>query len=740
MTITLASSKSLILILALFIPWSFAALCSGQITDWQGGAGFSWSNAANWTAGLPTNLHTARLGNLGAESTTYLDANSIINRLEISNGAAFYTDGFDLVTTGDTLLHDPFLDSIVPFIKVEGSTFATNDLDIVSGWLWLSNGGNVFVHGELVVTNTPNASVDGELVGNGTVSLTKNSGVALRNDGEITPGKTGLTIAQLANGLIDLDGYSGDGLINMFRGTGDRNLTIAGTELSDPFSGRILLAGASVLDMGLDVGWIADQNSEITFIGTDHLDPGIIQGAPLTLQGEMHAANIHGHPSLARIYADAEIAESAVINVDEESLLAFHGQSLVDGAEFNLAEGGKVNFNGTTILESGTINTFSGQVGDGAVEFLGPTEYSGNLTVNGIARQVGDASVSDSTTINAQTFDLDGNASANWEIANALTINTDKIESVGGNYFNGTVHITGSALAKLTLNINQGPEHWEMQGEMTLANSLHFPVTRVDGVQMELAGDLHVDGENVRIAADTNFMNSSTTSFASADSSLVMQSASRVLEDANFLGAGTLVNHTTGQMTIADGASLNEAGLENRGLLKIDDSAGIADVARFENSANGRLMVDVGGHVAGDQFDVLLTGSGVAQLDGRLIVKLIDAGNGPFQPAIGDEFTIIAAVAGVNGQFSQVPMSILDGTGYEWEVLYNSNDVTIRVSNTIPNTYLGDINQDGLVNLLDVTPFVSVVESGEYNVFADVNCDGLVNLLDVNAFVALMTE
>ena len=53
---------------------------------------------------------------------------------------------------------------------------------------------------------------------------------------------------------------------------------------------------------------------------------------------------------------------------------------------------------------------------------------------------------------------------------------------------------------------------------------------------------------------------------------------------------------------------------------------------------------------------------------------------------------------------------------------------------------LGDVNQDGELNLLDVGPFVEVISSGDYQVEADVNKDGNVDLLDVARFVELLSS
>ena len=50
----------------------------------------------------------------------------------------------------------------------------------------------------------------------------------------------------------------------------------------------------------------------------------------------------------------------------------------------------------------------------------------------------------------------------------------------------------------------------------------------------------------------------------------------------------------------------------------------------------------------------------------------------------------------------------------------------------------GDVNQDGEVNLLDVSPFIGLLNSGDYQKEADVNGDGVVNLLDVQPFIDLL--
>ena len=65
----------------------------------------------------------------------------------------------------------------------------------------------------------------------------------------------------------------------------------------------------------------------------------------------------------------------------------------------------------------------------------------------------------------------------------------------------------------------------------------------------------------------------------------------------------------------------------------------------------------------------------------------------------------------------------------------NSDDVSVLLNQCV---LLGDVNQDGTVNLLDVQPFVDLLTSGGFQAEADINQHGEVTLLDVSPFVQLL--
>ncbi len=63
----------------------------------------------------------------------------------------------------------------------------------------------------------------------------------------------------------------------------------------------------------------------------------------------------------------------------------------------------------------------------------------------------------------------------------------------------------------------------------------------------------------------------------------------------------------------------------------------------------------------------------------------------------------------------------------------------LQIGTDINQTILGDVNQDGFVNLLDVQPFVVLISNSGFQVEADINQDGDVNLLDVGPFIKILS-
>ena len=54
--------------------------------------------------------------------------------------------------------------------------------------------------------------------------------------------------------------------------------------------------------------------------------------------------------------------------------------------------------------------------------------------------------------------------------------------------------------------------------------------------------------------------------------------------------------------------------------------------------------------------------------------------------------------------------------------------------------FLGDANVNGVVDFLDISPFVSLIRSGTFIAQADTNVDGFVNFLDIAPFIAILNS
>ena len=53
---------------------------------------------------------------------------------------------------------------------------------------------------------------------------------------------------------------------------------------------------------------------------------------------------------------------------------------------------------------------------------------------------------------------------------------------------------------------------------------------------------------------------------------------------------------------------------------------------------------------------------------------------------------------------------------------------------------LGDVNLDGVVDFLDISPFISLLTNNGFQLEADVNQDGAVNFLDISPFIAILAN
>ena len=112
----------------------------------------------------------------------------------------------------------------------------------------------------------------------------------------------------------------------------------------------------------------------------------------------------------------------------------------------------------------------------------------------------------------------------------------------------------------------------------------------------------------------------------------------------------------------------------------------------------------------------------------------------------GDVSATTDSVSATGGEFVTLSDLATDGSGNLSVTVTRANvqilftAVTIEATNTVEDNFgLGDVNQDGLVNFLDISPFISVLSmAGEFQFEADTNQDGVVSFLDISPFIMLL--
>ena len=81
-----------------------------------------------------------------------------------------------------------------------------------------------------------------------------------------------------------------------------------------------------------------------------------------------------------------------------------------------------------------------------------------------------------------------------------------------------------------------------------------------------------------------------------------------------------------------------------------------------------------------------------------------------------------------------------------WSYTHSGNNANIARAQRYPLDYFdeidhgiaGDLNDDGILNILDIVSLVNLVLSNNYEASGDINGDGLLNILDIVSLVNLI--
>ena len=122
--------------------------------------------------------------------------------------------------------------------------------------------------------------------------------------------------------------------------------------------------------------------------------------------------------------------------------------------------------------------------------------------------------------------------------------------------------------------------------------------------------------------------------------------------------------------------------------------------------------------------------------EGALVANGITFSSGAAMEATSTFSTPFSITA---GGMAQLDIIMLDGQGTVGDTnsifaFVNGLDIT-----SAPDILLGDVNRDGMVNFLDISPFIVLISGGGFQLEADLDQSGFVNFFDIPPFIVALS-
>lgn len=634
---------------------------------WNGGAGDGlWSSAANWDlARAPANDDQLRFGgSVGLTPTNDIAGIELIS-INFTPGASSFTLGGQPITLGN---------AFYPTIGNGSSSLQTIDNAIVleqetyisTGPAGLVLNGPIETNGFQLDDQTANGAtltINGPISGSGYIRQwgigsasgtppilllggantytgdTEVGGIVRTLGSNVLPDQSRMFVP--TNGTLDIGAFDDRvGVVSLSGGTltGTTGV-LTGSEyrLGSGTADVILGGSANLVKTGLD-STIATLNRANLYTGTTTLT-----GGTLSLGASERIQDVS-----ALIFAPGQFTQGTFqLNGFTETVASLAGTA----GTVDLGSGQLALTGAASTSYSGVISGAGGSLtraGTGVLTLNGNNTYAGTTTVSGGTLRLGNneriADASALVVTGSGIFDLAGH--------------TETVRSLAGNgrvtLGSGVLAVApGSGTATSFSGVISGSGGVAKSGagslELTGANT-YSGATTVTAGTLALPNGLGSAGAAITVTAGAELSGSGTIGRTLNNSGHVRgpNEAGKILTLGDDLfddvtGPGSYSGNILFGADFSPGSSAAQVSLEN---------------AAFAPGA--RLLLELGGKVAGSDYDQLLA-SGTVTLDGVLLVSLI----GGYTPNVGDSFTLIRA-ASILGSYSIVQLPTL--TDAYWQI------------------------------------------------------------------------
>jgi T5SS/PEP-CTERM-associated repeat protein len=594
----------------------------------------------------------------------------------------------------------------------------------------IGNGGNgtlaVDGSGSSMVSNGVNNSW-GRVGNTATVTLSNNATGTL--SGALNLGETATANSTaVVNVLSGADLSVGGNFTLTFTGGATTSSTLnvqgSGSAFTQSDAGTITIGHASTGAAEINIGTTTSGAMFATGTGLTTINTtGVVSIGSGANTGTFNAngnVTITGGLLRRRLGSAFNLAAGKTITIQNAGRATFTGTyTTASNAIYNISDGGSVletlSGGGLVVNNGAQVNvTNGGSVSSASFLDVGISGGPGTLAVSG-----------------AQSSAAGAAPGANSWALNGQTAKVTFSNSASGSFLGG-ISLAGSATAGTTASVDV-----LTGGDVTAGNLF---LATVGGATTSAA--LTVDGAGSSVTQT----GSSTLIIGHASTG----SASLVVRNnASFTtGTGQILLENTGSIELNSGAVLDARGIVNvsggsfdflGGTLHVDNfngelvnqggtlapghSAGITNiVGNYKQFAAATLQIELGGTVAGSQYDMLNI-NGESLLVGTLDVDLLS-----FTPTPGNTFQIISATSAMNGTFSNVLLPTLSNAN--WQLIYNPTSVRLQVA--LP----GDYNFDGTIDAADYVVWRKTLGQTGFGLAADGNANNEVDQLDYNVWRA----